>query len=128
MSRRTRSHTPARRDAGLRRLQAINRLLIGGAVAATGLLTDVAAQAFPGHSRVIATAATAGETAAGAGTVTSSQRHGSHRRHRVTAPAQAPAATSTAPAGTNAAGTSTAPASTSTQPAATGTQPAATST
>jgi hypothetical protein len=53
MSRITSSFTPAGRDAGLRRLRIVNRMLIGATVAVTGLLTDVAAQAFPGHKRVI---------------------------------------------------------------------------
>jgi len=51
MTRLERPSTPARRDAGLRRLRALNRGLIGAAVAGTALLTDVAAHAFPGHKR-----------------------------------------------------------------------------
>ena len=51
MSRSLRASAHARRDAGLRRLRIVNRVLIGAAVAATGLLTDVTAHAFPGHKR-----------------------------------------------------------------------------
>ena len=35
----------------MRRLSSANRWLIAGSVALTGVLTDVAASAFPGHSR-----------------------------------------------------------------------------
>src|ERR1700722_20334312 len=38
------------RDAALRRLRRANRWLIAGAAAATGLFTEVAAQAFPGRT------------------------------------------------------------------------------
>ena len=38
------------RDAALRRMRRANRWLIAGTVVATGLLTDVAAQAFPGRT------------------------------------------------------------------------------
>ena len=78
MSRFTRASTPARRDAGLRRLRTLNRVLIGTAVAGTALLTDVAAHAFPGHKRpVTATAATASTPAPGR-TAGEGRRH--HRR------------------------------------------------
>src|SRR5258708_22717934 len=43
-------HTPGTRDAALRRLARANRWLIGGSVALTGVLTDVAANAFSGHT------------------------------------------------------------------------------
>lgn len=45
------SRVPTRhsRDAGLRRLARANRWLIAGSALLTGVLTDVAAQAFPGH-------------------------------------------------------------------------------
>ena len=38
------------RDAAVVRMRRISRWLVAGAVMLTGLLTDVAAQAFPGHS------------------------------------------------------------------------------
>jgi hypothetical protein len=38
------------RDAALKRMRRINRWLVAGAVIVTGLLTDVAAQAFPGRT------------------------------------------------------------------------------
>jgi hypothetical protein len=41
------SHT---RDAALNRMRRMNRWLVASAVVATGLLTDVAAQAFPGQT------------------------------------------------------------------------------
>lgn len=40
------------RDAALRRLSRANRLIVAGSVIGAGLLTDVAANAFPGHSTV----------------------------------------------------------------------------
>jgi len=65
MSRRARAYSPARRDAALRRLRSVNRLLIGASLAATGLLSEVAAQAFPGHARVVARGVPAAAPAAG---------------------------------------------------------------
>jgi hypothetical protein len=44
------SHTSRTRDAALHRLGHFNRLLIAGSVVLTGLLTDVAAHAFPGKT------------------------------------------------------------------------------
>lgn len=44
------SEHSAARDAALRRLAGCNRLLIVGSVLLAGLLTDVAAHAFPGRS------------------------------------------------------------------------------
>jgi hypothetical protein len=43
-------HTPRSRDAALRRLSRVNRWLIAGSAVLTGVLTDVAANAFPGHT------------------------------------------------------------------------------
>lgn len=43
-------HTPRTRDAALRRLKSINRWLIAGSAALTGLFAAVAANAFPGRS------------------------------------------------------------------------------
>jgi len=43
-------HTSRTRDAAVRRLQRTNRWLIAGAAVLTGVLTDVAANAFPGHN------------------------------------------------------------------------------
>lgn len=45
-----RPHTPARRDAAVRRLRTVNRSLIGLAVLSGAVLTDVAANAFPGRT------------------------------------------------------------------------------
>jgi hypothetical protein len=44
-------HTSHSRDAALRRLRGVNRWLLAGSAALTGVLTDVAANAFPGHSK-----------------------------------------------------------------------------
>jgi hypothetical protein len=45
-----RSHSTHVRDSSLRRLSLINRWLIAGSVTLTGVLTDVAAHAFPAKS------------------------------------------------------------------------------
>lgn len=44
------THTTQSRDAALRQLHRINRWLIAGSVVLTGVLTDVAAHAFPGKT------------------------------------------------------------------------------
>jgi hypothetical protein len=76
------SHTVRTRDAALRRLGRTNRWLIAGSAALTGVLTDVAANAFPGHSVRKA----------------SSTKRGSHTKHKpLAAPAQAPKPATTAP-------------------------------
>src|SRR5947209_6404884 len=71
-------HTPGTRDAALRRLARANRWLIAGSAALTGVLTDVAANAFSGH------------------TVSSAKRTHPHSRHKPLSPpgrAPKPAAT-----------------------------------
>ncbi|MHB8240588.1 MAG: hypothetical protein ACYDHN_01230 [Solirubrobacteraceae bacterium] len=45
-----RIHTTHSRDAALRELHRINRWMIAGSVVLTGVLSDVAAHAFPGKS------------------------------------------------------------------------------
>jgi hypothetical protein len=45
-----RDHGSQTRDAALRRLGRANRWLIAGSVTLTGVLAEVAAQAFPGKS------------------------------------------------------------------------------
>jgi hypothetical protein len=45
-----RTHTTHTRDAALRQLKRINRWLIAGSVVLTGVLADVAANAFPGKT------------------------------------------------------------------------------
>jgi hypothetical protein len=120
MSRSKRASTVARRDAGLRRLRTLNRVLIGAAVAGTALLTDVAAHAFPGHKRVVTRT-----TSAPAPATTTSRPHASrhHRRHHarhhahpaLRPPAHAPTtSTQSAPAPTT---TQSAPDPTTTQSA-----------
>ena len=44
-------HTPNSRAAALRRLERANRWLVAASVLVTGVLTDVAANAFPGHDK-----------------------------------------------------------------------------
>ncbi|HZE06989.1 MAG TPA: hypothetical protein VE127_17305, partial [Solirubrobacteraceae bacterium] len=96
-----------------------------GTVVVTGLLTDVAANAFPGHKRAVGSSLSQPAGAA--------QTSGSHRRHhrahhrrsahsKLSAPAQAP---STATGTSTAAPAATAPAQTATAPAQTATQAAA---
>lgn len=46
-----RRHHTHTRDSSLRRLSVANRWLLGGSVALTGVLTEVAAQAFPGKAK-----------------------------------------------------------------------------
>jgi hypothetical protein len=105
MSRSLRTHAHARRDAGLRRLRTLNRVLIGAAVAGTGLLTDVAANAFPGHKRHVTATAPSAATRRPARASTGGQarhrrRHHArrHKRAALRPPAQAPTtATATTP-------------------------------
>ncbi len=76
-------HTSRSRDAAVRRLGRANRWLIAGSAVLTGVLTDVAANAFPGHSIASRTRA-AGRT-------------GKHARHKPLAPpAHAPKTTTQA--------------------------------
>jgi hypothetical protein len=51
-------HSSQTRDAALRRLTSANRWLIAASVALTGILAEVAAQAFPGKRLASASAAT----------------------------------------------------------------------
>src|SRR5690349_3919090 len=74
-------HTTHTRDAALRRLSHANRWLIAGSVALTGVLTEVAANAFPGK--------TLGKTASRSRSATNG---GGSRSTTTTAPLQPPAA------------------------------------
>lgn len=69
-----RSHTTHTRDASLRDLQRINRWMIAGSVILTGVLSDVAANAFPGktvkHTTTSSGKATKKKSGAGAKTTT----------------------------------------------------------
>jgi hypothetical protein len=129
MSRSPRVPAHARRDAALRRLRRLNRVLIGGAVAATGLLTDVTAHAFSGHSRRAGarTASASGPAPAHTRRPPARAHHRHHAHHRRAAlrpPANAPtsAAATTPQATTPQATTPAAPATTTTS----GPQPAPT--
>lgn len=126
MSRHTRSLTARRRDAGLRRLRIANRALIGAAVVFTGLLSDVAANAFPGHKRrVVSTPATTdgAQTPAPATAATHHRRHHARHHHALRRPAQAPSSSQT-PTTTSA--PAPAPATTSAPPATTSAVPQST--
>jgi hypothetical protein len=123
MNRSTRQSSPARRDAALRRLRVANRTLIGAAVLGTGLLTDVTANAFSGHSRHVTTTA-----AAKASAVAAAPRASRHRRHHrrahhhgLRAPAHPP--TSTSASRTTSTATQSAPAPATTTQAAPAAQP-----
>jgi hypothetical protein len=80
------------RDAALARMRRINRWLLAGAIVATGLLTEAAAQAFP--SRTI----TRAEPSAAPQPSVTRTGGATHRRHRhntakhaaLTPPAQVP--------------------------------------
>jgi hypothetical protein len=123
MSRITPTSTPAGRNAGLRRLRVLNRVMIGATVAVTGLLTDVAAHAFPGHRRVVTSRAT------GAASPATRARHparlaaGAHHRrhhaahHALRPPRHAPTTASAAAPQTTPAPQQTTPASPQTTPA-----------
>jgi hypothetical protein len=83
-----RIHTTHTRDAALRQLQRMNRWMIAGSVVLTGVLADVAANAFPGKTVKSGTAAGAkshGKTSGAAKTTTGVLR----------APEQAPQSSST---------------------------------
>jgi hypothetical protein len=73
--------TTLARDAALHRMRRANRWLIAGAVALTGLLTDVAAQAFPGHAIRRTTVASTGRAGHGSRTAARRRRHATHHTH-----------------------------------------------
>jgi hypothetical protein len=102
MSRSPRALAHARRDAGLHRLRMFNRMLIGGAVAATGLLTDVTAHAFPGHKRPVTASGSRAPAPAPVRAPGTEARHLSahHARHRRRAALRPPAHAPTRAAGT----------------------------
>jgi hypothetical protein len=54
-----RHHATNTRDAALRKLARINRWMIAGSVALTGVLSEVAAQAFPGKAKASTSSTTA---------------------------------------------------------------------
>lgn len=85
-----RQHTGNARDAALRRLRRSNRWLIAGSVALTGILAEVAAQAFPGKSLHGASSGAASSSGAkGASHPTGSQSSSSTK---LQPPAQGPEA------------------------------------
>ncbi|MCW3033198.1 MAG: hypothetical protein QOK19_2777 [Solirubrobacteraceae bacterium] len=75
--------TPRTRDAALRRLSRTNRWLIAGSAVLTGVLTDVAANAFPGHAARKATSSA------------TKRKHAKHKPLKAPAQPPKPATTST---------------------------------
>ncbi|MGZ4274693.1 MAG: hypothetical protein ACXVRP_13145, partial [Solirubrobacteraceae bacterium] len=43
-------HSTRTRDVALNRMRRVKRLVVAGSLVLTGVLTDLAAQAFPGHT------------------------------------------------------------------------------
>src|ERR1700752_3376009 len=83
------SHT---RDSSLRRLALANRWLIAGSVALTGVLTEVAAQAFPGKAKASSTTSSTHK----AKTTTHSSSSQTSTSKALSPPSQAPEAASEA--------------------------------
>ena len=81
-----RPHHAHTRDSSLRRLSLANRWLLAGSVALTGVLTEVAAQAFPGKAKASSTTSATGKTHA------KTQHSPSHTstHSSITPPAEAP--------------------------------------
>ncbi len=77
-------HTPRSRDAALRRLARANRWLLAGSAALTGVLTAVAASAFPGKTL---------KTTDGSAAVAAQQARASHRQGSGTSTSSSPALT-----------------------------------
>jgi hypothetical protein len=86
------AHSPGARDAALRRLSRAKRWLLAGTVALTGVLTAVAANAFPGKS-VNGVASSTGSSQAAASSSESGRAgegSGSGESSALQAPAQEP--------------------------------------
>lgn len=88
-----RHHTPLRRDAAVNRLRRFNRAAVAFSLAATAVLTEVAAHAFPGHT----IKRTAGSTTVAAATTPAVHHHRRHPTHHALKPPAA-APTTTQPA------------------------------
>src|ERR1700736_898876 len=87
------NHTPHARDAALKRLRRANRWLIAGSVVLTGVLADVAANAFAG--KTIKSSAASKRAGAGSSSSGSSSTGSTPLRP----PAQAPQSSDSAPSG-----------------------------
>lgn len=85
-----RLHSTHTRDSSLRKLSVLNRWLIAASVTLTGVLTDVAAHAFPSKSTHSPTKA---------GKHKSAKAQTSAPAHKLDPPAEAPQATTESPAG-----------------------------
>ncbi len=88
-----RSHTTHTRDAALRDLRRINRWMIAASVVLTGVLSDVAANAFPGK-----TVKHASTSSRGKGANTKRKSSAKTTTGVLRAPQQPPAKTQSAPA------------------------------
>jgi hypothetical protein len=84
------SKATAARDAGLELIRRINRWMIAGAIALTGVISLLAAGSFHGHS---ASAATTSQSSQGSGSSTSSSSSSSDGSG-LAQPAQAPSSSS----------------------------------
>src|SRR5271165_3088325 len=94
----TAHHSPRTRDAGLRKIARVRRWLVGGSVALTGVLTAIAANAFPGKTGQSreghATGTASKETAASSASASNSAESTEGSSSSLSPPAQAPQAAS----------------------------------
>lgn len=86
------------RDAAVRRLRQANRWIAAAAVLATGALTEVVANAFPGHTISKRPADTRSKRSGGSATTGTRRHHHGRRGHAGLTPApQAPAPVAPSP-------------------------------
>jgi hypothetical protein len=86
-------HSPRTRDVALNRMRRVKRLVVAGSLVLTGVLTDLAAQAFPGHTvkrAALAPPTTPARSAA--------RSHHVRSHHRLRPPAHHPRVHHSAPA------------------------------
>ncbi|HEV7527432.1 MAG TPA: hypothetical protein VGO29_00895 [Solirubrobacteraceae bacterium] len=89
-----RPHSTHSRDSSLRRLSVVNRWLIAASVTLTGVLTDVAAHAFPSKKSSGSTSKTGGSPAP---KHSRAKAHAAKPSHKLQPPAEAPKAAPQAP-------------------------------
>jgi hypothetical protein len=92
-----RSHSASDRDAGLWLIGRINRWMISGAIAISGLLSFVAAHAFHGHTSTAGSAAASSSAAGGGSSGSSGSGASSGSGGSLQQPSQAPAPATAAP-------------------------------
>jgi hypothetical protein len=85
-------HSPRTRDVALNRMRRVKRLVVAGSLVLTGVLTDLAAQAFPGHTVKRAALAPPTTPARGA-----ARAHRVRSHHRLRPPAHHPRVHNSAP-------------------------------